>query len=43
MYSKKKLEEVFRENDLAKLDIALNSIGDELEYSDLTSAEVMAQ
>ena len=42
MYSRKKLEEIFQENDLKKLDIALSSIGDELEYSNLTSAEVIS-
>lgn len=40
MYSREKLEAVFCEEDLEKLDIALSSVGDELEYSDLTAEEV---
>ena len=42
MYSKENLEAVFLEKDLGKLDMALSAIGDELEYANITSDEVVS-
>lgn len=42
MYIRERLEEAFREEDITKLDMAISSIGDELEYSNLSSDEVIS-